>query len=72
MIRSAICLVLFPLLLMAPTGAETNDPAIRAGMDRLMDAWNHHDTKVFAGIFSEEGGQEAGETAGGETGHDGR
>lgn len=54
MIRSAICLVLFPLLLMAPTGAETNDPAIRAGMDRLMDAWNHHDTKAFAGIFSED------------------
>ena len=54
MIRSAICLVLFPLLLMAPTGAETNDPAIRAGMDRLMDAWNHHDAKAFAGIFSED------------------
>ena len=54
MIRSAICLVLFPLLLMAPTGAETNDPAIRAGMDRLMDAWNHHDTKAFTGIFSED------------------
>jgi uncharacterized protein (TIGR02246 family) len=54
MISSAICLVLFPLLLMAQTGAETNDPAIRAGMDRLMDAWNHHDAEAFGAVFSED------------------
>jgi uncharacterized protein (TIGR02246 family) len=54
MIRSAICLVLFPLLLMAQAGAETDDPAIRAGRDRLMDAWNYHDAQVFAAVFSED------------------
>src|ERR1700683_5415119 len=54
MIRSAICLALFPLLLMAQTVAETNDPAIRAGMDRWMDAWNHHDANAFAAVFSED------------------
>jgi uncharacterized protein (TIGR02246 family) len=47
-------LALFPLLLMAQTGAETNDPAIRAGMDRWMVAWNHHDANAFAAVFSED------------------
>ena len=24
-------------------------------MDRLMDAWNHHDAKAFASILTEDG-----------------
>jgi uncharacterized protein (TIGR02246 family) len=52
--RIAICFLLFPLLLMAQTGAETDEHAIRAVMDRFMDAWNHHDAKAFAAVFSED------------------
>jgi uncharacterized protein (TIGR02246 family) len=52
--RIAICFLSFPLLLMAQTGAETDEHAIRAVMDRFMDAWNHHDAKAFAAVFSED------------------
>ena len=51
---AAICLLLFPLLLMAQSGAETDEHAIRSVMDRFMDAWNRHDAKAFAAVFSED------------------
>jgi uncharacterized protein (TIGR02246 family) len=50
----AICFLLFPLLLMGQTGGEMDEHAIRTVMDRFMDAWNHHDAKAFAALFSED------------------
>jgi uncharacterized protein (TIGR02246 family) len=53
-----ICALLFPLLLLCQTlagqTAETDELAIRAVMDRFMDAWNHHDAKAFAAVFAED------------------
>ena len=49
-----ICFLLFPLLFTAQTSAETDEHAIRAVMDRFMDAWNHHDAKAFAAVFAED------------------
>jgi uncharacterized protein (TIGR02246 family) len=39
---------------MTQTGQETEEHAIRAVMDRFMDAWNHHDAKAFAAVFAED------------------
>ena len=50
----AICIFLFPLLLVSQTGGAPEEHAIRAVMDRFMDAWNHHDAKAFAAVFSED------------------
>ena len=50
----AIFFLLFPLLLMGQTGAETDEHAIRAVMDRFMNAWNRHDAKAFASVFSDD------------------
>ena len=51
----AICFMLvFPLLLMAQTGTETDEHAIRTVMDRFVDAWNRHDAKAFAAVFAED------------------
>lgn len=50
----AICSLLFPLLLNPQTGTETDEHAIRTLMDRFMDAWNRHDAKAFAAVFSED------------------
>jgi len=52
--RIAIWFALFPLLLMAQTGVEADEYAIRAVMDRFMDAWNHHDAEAFAAVFSQD------------------
>jgi uncharacterized protein (TIGR02246 family) len=54
----AMCFLLFPLLFMGQpfvgqTG-ETDERAIRAVMDRFVDAWNHHDPKAFATVFAED------------------
>jgi uncharacterized protein (TIGR02246 family) len=48
------CILLFPLLLVAQTSPETDEHAIRAVMDRFMDAWNHHDAEAFAAVFSQD------------------
>jgi uncharacterized protein (TIGR02246 family) len=53
-----MCFLLFPLLFMGrpfvgQTG-ETDERAIRAVMDRFVDAWNHHDAKAFATVFAED------------------
>ncbi len=50
----AICFLLLPLLLLAQTGAETEEHAIRAVVDRFMDAWNRHDAKALAAVFAED------------------
>lgn len=50
----AICIFLFPLLLVSQTGGGPEEHAIRAVMDRFTDAWNHHDAKAFAAVFSED------------------
>jgi uncharacterized protein (TIGR02246 family) len=52
--RMAICFALFPLLLMAQTGGEADEHALRAVMDRFMEAWNHHDAEAFAAVFSQD------------------
>jgi hypothetical protein len=49
----ALCVMFAPLLVMAQT-AETDEAAIRAVMDRFMGAWNRHDAKAFAAVFSED------------------
>ena len=54
----AMCFLLFPLLFMGQPSAgqtgETDERAIRAVMDRFVDAWNHHDAKAFATVFAED------------------
>jgi uncharacterized protein (TIGR02246 family) len=55
MLRAAvICLGLFLLSAMAQTGTKAEDDAIRAVMDRFMDAWNRHDVHAFAAVFAED------------------
>jgi len=56
--HGAMCFPLFPLLFIGQpfvgqTG-ETDERAIRAVMDRFVDAWNHHDAKAFATVFAED------------------
>ncbi|HTA49767.1 MAG TPA: SgcJ/EcaC family oxidoreductase [Verrucomicrobiae bacterium] len=50
----AICFLLLPLLLAGQTGEEADEHAIRAVIDRFMDAWNRHDAKSFAAVFAED------------------
>jgi uncharacterized protein (TIGR02246 family) len=50
----ATCVLLFPILLMAQPGAETDEQATRAVVDRFMDSWNRHDAKAFAAVFAED------------------
>jgi uncharacterized protein (TIGR02246 family) len=54
----AMCFLWFPLLFMGQplvgqTG-ETDERAVRAVIDRFVDAWNHHDAKAFAKVFAED------------------
>jgi uncharacterized protein (TIGR02246 family) len=46
--------LLFPLAAMSQTGGAADQQAIRAVMDRFMDAWNRHDAKAFASVFAED------------------
>jgi uncharacterized protein (TIGR02246 family) len=39
---------------MAQTSQQTEEHAIRAIMDRFIDAWNQHDAKAFAALFAED------------------
>ena len=50
----AFCFLLLPLLLSAQNSSETDERAIHAVMDQFMEAWNHHDAKAFAAVFSED------------------
>ena len=55
MLRGAvICLGLLFSSAIAQTGTKTEDDAIRAVMDRFMDAWNRHDVHAFAAVFAED------------------
>ena len=53
---AAICLPL-PFWGMVQAGKEskeTGENAIHAVINRFVDAWNHHDAKAFAAVFSED------------------
>ena len=52
--RIAICLLLPSFLGMVRTSKETDENAIHAVINRFVDAWNHHDAKAFAAVFSED------------------
>jgi len=52
--RIAICLLLPSFLGMVRTSKETGENAIHAVINRFVDAWNHHDAKAFAAVFSED------------------
>lgn len=49
----AFCFLLFSVPLPGQGESRKDEQAIRAVMDRFMDAWNHHDAKAFASVFSE-------------------
>ncbi len=51
---ATIYFLLLPLVLNAKTGSEPAELAIRSVVDRFMDAWNRHDAKAFAAVFSED------------------
>jgi len=46
--------MLLPSALLGQDGREADEQAIRGVMDGFMDAWNHHDAKAFAALFSED------------------
>ncbi|MGP8270850.1 MAG: SgcJ/EcaC family oxidoreductase [Terracidiphilus sp.] len=44
--------MLLPAALISESGCEADERAIRGVLDRFMDAWNCHDAKAFALVFS--------------------
>ncbi len=46
--------LLLPAVLLGQDGREADEQAIHGVMDGFMDAWNHHDAKAFAALFSED------------------
>ena len=57
MLRMGILCValLLPTALPGETGRKSDEAAIRGVMDRFMDAWNRHDAKAWAALFTEDG-----------------
>ena len=51
---AAIAALLFPMVLLSRSDASSDEHSITAVMDQFMDAWNHHDAKAFAAVFSED------------------
>jgi uncharacterized protein (TIGR02246 family) len=49
-----ICVGLLLLSALAHTETKAEDEAIRAVMDRFMEAWNRHDVHAFAAVFAED------------------
>jgi ketosteroid isomerase-like protein len=49
-----IALAGLPLTLRCQTKGEIDPQAVTAVIDRFMDAWNRHDAKAFAAVFSED------------------
>jgi len=43
---------LLPGAMLGQPGPQPDEQAIRTVMDGFMDAWNHHDAKAFAALFS--------------------
>jgi len=51
---AAIGLLVFPIVLLSQTLKTGDERAIQGVADRFMEAWNHHDAKAFAEVFSED------------------
>ena len=53
----ALCIaLLLPAALGGEDRPQADEQAIRGVMDSFMDAWNRHDAKAFASLFSEDAG----------------
>lgn len=46
--------LLLPIALLGQDGRDADEQAIHGVMDGFMDAWNHHDARAFAVLFSED------------------
>jgi uncharacterized protein (TIGR02246 family) len=46
--------LLLPVVLVGDTSRKSDEAAIRAVMNSFMDAWNRHDAKAWAALFSED------------------
>jgi uncharacterized protein (TIGR02246 family) len=51
---AALCLLLFAFNAPHQAASDDDQKAIRAVMDRFMDAWNKHDAHAFAALFAED------------------
>jgi uncharacterized protein (TIGR02246 family) len=49
-----LCLDLVSLLALGAAPRNTDEDAIRAVVDRLMEAWNRHDAHAFAAVFAQD------------------
>ena len=50
----AMAILLFPIVLVGQLGSTSDEPTIQAVIDVFMRAWNRHDAKAFAAVFSED------------------
>ena len=46
--------LLLPAAFLGQEGRQADEQAIHGVMDGFVDAWNHHDAKAFAALFSED------------------
>jgi uncharacterized protein (TIGR02246 family) len=51
---TAICALLLSLAAYGQSGRGEDQRAIRAVLDRFIEAWNRHDAHAFAAVFSED------------------
>lgn len=51
---AAISILLLPIALFSQIGNGGDEHAIRAVVDQFMNAWNRHDAKAFAAVFSKD------------------
>jgi len=52
---STMCLaILLPAAVIGQSGQQSDTQAINGVMDAFVYAWNHHDAKAFANVFSED------------------
>jgi uncharacterized protein (TIGR02246 family) len=51
---TAICSLLLSLAAYGQSGRGEDQRAIRAVLDRFIEAWNRHDAHAFAAVFSED------------------
>jgi uncharacterized protein (TIGR02246 family) len=49
-----IAVAALPLTAWGQTKGETDQEAVVAVIDQVVDAWNRHDAKAFAGVFAED------------------
>jgi uncharacterized protein (TIGR02246 family) len=51
----ALCFaLLLPAAMVVPPGQQEDQQEIHGVLDGFVDAWNHHDAKAFAAVFSED------------------